>query len=802
MSWRGGAMLLAAIAVIAGQAALRHDPTSAAATLLFLVAAFALALCLRRIELPPLPVQRRAATGATGSDRVAAAICLAASALGIAYASYRLSIDWSGSFYLGWGLLLAGATTASVGLRQLDGPNSNKQPWPWWETAALVTIVAFGLWLRAHRLGEFPDGYTTHAIEEQQTGLGGYRILHQNIQPWEFFFDYQMTALAIWLDAVPNFTTIRVPYVIVSALTVIPAHFLLRQLLHRPAAVAGTFLYAALSWNLLYSRCAHPIFPTNLLVILIFALIVQFGRSGRLAAAPWIGLLSGATLYSYAGFRGTALFAAVFLAMRLIGSLWRGDRGGAARTVAAGAVFGAFLGASALPLRWLLQHAPGNYYFEAFERALANRSYYTAETAAFFEQRIERLREVGKIFMHVGDGSPTFNFPGEPMLDPIVSCLAVVGLFLMILRPRRAYNAYFLFVAAVLLLVGTVFVHNLDVRRLQGITIFVVLAAAHTAEHFWAIAADCGRLGRSLLIGAAAFVAAGTAAFSYDLYYVRMANDAAIRRAFKDYYTTIIRFGQQEAQGKSILLASIVHRFFDPSYHYRYNYSWLIDASLSGRNLLDVTELIGLGPRSAGGLDSGSDAALYRAQRQRRDEPSTVVVQRPFEGDAVAAMVQRLYPQAQCRDSIEPDNPWVGLKVCELPKDTAPLALEMQLQASYWTKRDSNHRPALTRDEPFIGYAVVPPLCHMPQPGKFCEAEWRGTFEVSPEVDTQLKIDAIGHTTYTATIDGRRVRRLPHPLRPGSHTLEISAQLPRDPETGLRVSWIRDGKEEVLPFYR
>src|SRR5690606_28116591 len=132
-------------------------------------------------------------------------------------------------------------------------------------------------------------------------------------------------------------------------------------------------------------------------------------------------------------------------------------------------------------------------------------------------------------------GSPTFNVPGEPMLDPVTACFAAVGLLLMLRHLRRGYNAYLLLVGATLLLVGTVFVQNLDVRRLQGITIFVAVAAATSVEHLWLllrrrravrVAALAGGLAAALFVGA----------FSYHLYFVRMAYDPAIRRAFKDYY--------------------------------------------------------------------------------------------------------------------------------------------------------------------------------------------------------------------------------------------------------------------------
>ena len=788
---------IAAATLVAGQAWIRYDANSAVATVVFVAAAAALAVSLRRDA---------AHRGAPGASLVACAtrpgmllsplhsrsatMCVATGAAALGCGSYRLFTAWDGAFYLGWGLLISGTALSSAGLWLRDGPPTHRLPWRRVEVLACVAILLLGAWLRFHRLGEFPDGYTTHAIEEEQTGLGAYRLLTTSAHPWEFALDYHMTALALWLQSTPTFTTIRIPFVVISTLTIVPVHLLLRQLLSTPAALAGTYLYSVLSWNLLYSRCAHPIFPTNCLVIGVLALLVQFGRTRRLAGLPWVGLLCGYTLYAYAGFRGTSLFAAIFLAGSLVAALWRRrwpDRsvagGGPERVARAIVVFGITLAATAAPLWPRLAGAPRNYYFESAARALANHEYYTGDPSAFIAQRLARVRAAGRILMHVGDVSPTFNYPGAPMLDPVTACLTLVGVLLMLLAPRASYNAYLLLVLGVLLAGGTIFVQNLDVRRLQGITVFVVLASAHTVEQLWASAVVASRRVRCFLACVGVAAAIFVAGFSYHLYFVRMAGDPHVKRAFKDYYTTMIRYGQERKPEHPIWLATIVHRFFDPGYEYAHNYSWLTERVLHGRTLSDIDELID--PRLPAQLNA----------------PVTVVVQRPFEGDAAADLLTRAYPDVRCEDFIEADNPWVGLKTCTLPAAPRRTAVALTLKAEYWTRADGGGKPALTRSEPFIGYATVPAICYQPAPGQFCHARWSGVFDVPTGVASALMVETIGRTTYAVRLDDQAIERFPQPLSPGRHAIEITGQLPRDWETGVRVSLIGDGGRKVLPFY-
>ncbi|GIW40984.1 MAG: hypothetical protein KatS3mg076_1561 [Candidatus Binatia bacterium] len=782
---RRATVLLGCLVLLAAQARIRLDPEDLRATLLFVAAASFLGWILapRTEEIPPEPAPLRWGRGS---------VALLVLALGtLCLGTFLLSRDWNRWCFTGWGLFLASCTLASAGLRAAE-PTAPAPKLSRAEGFALLAIFLLGLFLRFHRYAEFPDPWTTHAIEEQQTGYGGYRMLFHGARPWEFFLDQGLAALGLWVTGERNFLAIRIPFTIASALTVVPVFFLLRSLFRPGLALAGAFLYAVSSWNLLYARCAHNIFFPNLLVVGALALLVHFGRTRRLAGLPWAGLFSGYTLYGYAGYRGTSLFVLLFLSGVLLADLrrWRRTsflplRGARSRARLGRSFLGLLLvllplAASAVPLSFRLGGSYG-YYFEAARRSLANRSYYTSDPAEFLRQRAERIRQVARIFSHHGDESLTFNAPGEPMLDPLLACLFTAGFFLAVFSPRVRYHAFFVFVFLVLLAGGTVFVQNLDVRRLQGVTVFVVFFAVTFLAELGRVVGGLGPRVRRAILAALGFLAAAFAlGWNFDVYFRKFAQDPRVREAFKNQYTTLIRWGRSHGAGREVFLLSLVDRFFDPTYYYRSHYSWLVDDVLRGHDARDVHDLF----------------------RPRVSDPGarpTVIVQRPYEEEAVAELLRALYPGTRCEPVLEPDNPYVAFTVCELATTTPSGALVSTLRGRYWTGTYPAGEPFLERTEPFLGYAVVPHRCGEAT----CFAAWEGEFEVAEREVVGLRLETRNVLRLEATLDGTPLghedRRV---LDPGRHVVTVRALLRAERGSGVRLLRTAGGESRVLPFYR
>jgi hypothetical protein len=789
--------LLALIAMAYGQYGIRRDASDTAATILFSVAAAAAAFLLGRGKTAP-DEERSDSNRRSGVARAIAGTGFVVGMLAIVGAATLLSHNWRGWFLDAWLILLLGVCLSSAGLWGLDPPAHGGRQWSVGEAAAVLAILALGTFLRFYRYGEFPGPFATHAIEEQQTALGGYAILTEGVRPWEFMLDHYSAALAIWLSNDPTFITIRIPFTIGSALTILPVHLLLRQLVTIPAALAGTFLFSISSWNILYSRCAHNIFLTNFLVITVLGLLVHFGRTRRLALVPWAGLLSGYTLYAYAGYRGTSLFALVFLGLlagrdllQLVRASDEAAKRRAARFIfrdmAAATILLVIIGAVFAPVFVQVRADRGKpgYYFEAASRSLANNEYYTSNRTKYVRQRIERIRQAARIFMHVGDGALTFNAPGEPMLDPLTAVCFVGGLWLAVFFPWRPFHAFWLFMFLMLMLAGTVFVQNLDVRRLQGISVFVVLFAALFLDRLWAHARrlpmGLRRWGVPIVV---TIGAVGTLRWNYDVYFHKMADNPIVREAFKNHYTALIHYGHEHGQDRYVLLISILRRYFDRSYYYRSHYSWLIDRLMRGRDVHDLNEL--LPPQAL----------------PTQDGPLTVLIQQPYEGEAVGRLLGQVYPGTHCSDFLEPDFARGAIVACDLPDERIAGTLTSTLEARYWLGAEPTGVPFLMRKEPFIAYATLPPQCYVGTPGPpLCYAEWSGTFGVALDSHYHFVAQPRGRTTMEVRIDDLPIGPTPIHLTAGTHRVWVRARLPREDDIGARLSWMRDGAIEVVPFY-
>lgn len=777
-----------------GQYGIRLNPDDARSTALLLAGAAVAALLLglgdtrEEPRLEPLAPRNRLV-------RTVAALGVLAGLALAGTGSTLLTIDWRGQLLAGWSVLLGGVALLSLGLRASDPPRDPQRSWSWTEVAVLLAIVLLGAALRFYRYTEFPDPFAIHAIEEPQTGMGGYAILTRGSRPWEFMVDHYVAALAIYLTNDPSILSIRLPFTIFSTLTIIPVYFVLRQVVARPAAYAGTFLFAVSSWNIIYSRVAHNIFLTNFFVVIALGLLIHFGRTRRLAGIPWAGLLCGYTLYAYAGYRGTTLFALVFLAGVFLRDIRRFTRAAEepAKIAAARAVL-RDLGAGALTIALVValfapvfaqtsaNRAQPLYYFEAANRSLANTDYYTSDRAQFLRQRLDRVRDTARIFMHKGDGSDTFNAPDEPMLDPVTASCFLGGLLLAVWFPLRQFNGFLLFMFLGLLFGGAVFVQNLDVRRLQGVTPFVAIFAALFLDRLWAFVR---RAPRRLVLAVVPLLALGGAAFTtwwnYDVYFNKMAHDRRVRQAFKNFYTSLIQFGRVHGGGRELLVLTYIHSFFRPS-----DYYWLVERDIHGRTLSDLTEILPPHPLPRG------------------DRPPTIVIQNPYARDAIARLLTSVYPGLRCSDFVDPDNPYVAVSACDVPQHLRTAEWRTTLEARYWIGPAAGD-PLLMRPEPFIDFALVPPPCYSePRPGEseFCTGEWQGTVDAPVAGTYVFTVRTRDRTAMTVHVDGHPAAGTMIHLEAGSHQILAQARIPRTGDTGARLEWTPPtGGSEVTPFY-
>lgn len=781
----------AAIAVMAyGQYGIRLDRNDSIATLVMVVAALVGAVLLRAEG--PWPTVESGPFAERRWPAWLAVLVMLVGLGGVGAGSYLLVLSFQTWVLHGWLLIIAGTSVCSLGLYGLDPKGSAGPRWSRGEVVALVAILALGLFLRFYRFTDFPPAFTMHAIEEPQVGMRSHMML-KGIYFWEFFFDNIVAAASMWLFGDRSIVIIRIPFALTNVLTVIPLYLLLRQAVSKPAALVGTFLWSVSSWNIIYSRCAHAVFAPNVLVVLAFALWFRVGRTRRLASAPWAACLSAFMLYNYAAYRGTPLLAMVLVGGFLLGDFlaWRRateaedralHRRFALRLIGAGVlqvVFGVALFAPIYKITAYNSAQPA-YYFEAANRSLSNKEYYSSDPQKFIAYRVQRIKETARIFMHQGDGSDTFNEPGEPMLDPLTSVAFLGGIFLVLLYPRRRFNFWILFGFLFIMIGGTVFVQNLDVRRLQGVVPFVMMLVALFVDRVWLLAQ---RLPRKAVVPIAVVVAVVGGCFttwwSYDIYFNKMGKNRAVRQAMHNRYLSMVHYGRTLGTGHFSWLLSDIRFFFHPSDFY-----WLIEDLIAGTELRDITD------------------ALPPKKLPKTPLPVSVVVQHPYERHESARLLKQVYPGTVCSEFKEEDNPYITLTACSIPRGVTPQPLTMRLTARYYHGDQPVGTPVSERQEPFIGFGTYPPECYLVHDShNTCAAEWTGTLRVPRTGVYKFNLASREQAKLTVQIDGKPLTGTTMELTEGEHQFAASAIIPRDSDTGVRFEWVTNEGNQAVPFY-
>jgi len=721
-------------------------------------------------RVPPFPRAR--------SRRLIGAALIILGLGGFLFAAYLLAADWARHFTRATPLLIAALGLWSAGVAVVEGPRPRPAfvAMPHWERWLFVAILLLGVFLRFYRYGEFPPPNGFCAVEEPQAGLVTHHIIHEGQRPWEFVLDR-------WLPVVPFLlwgetpTALRFSFTVVSALTLIPFHLLLRQLVSRPAALLGTALFAVCRWHLIYARLGHNIFATTLIVVIIFYLCVRAHRRGGLALYPWIGFLTAYTLYSYAGYRGTALFVFVFLVLSLGGHIRaaRAAAGAEARAAARKMVKRQLLGLglaaiayvpTVIPMVVQLRNDPV-YFFEAANRSLANRQYYGTDFQTSLRLRIDRLRRTAEMFNHYGDESGTFNLPTAPMLDPLTGILFTVGLAYCLIWWRYRFQGFFAFTFLALLSLGTLFVQNLDIRRLQGIIPLIFVMIGFFLDRLAHVVTDrFGARARPALIGLALLAGGYACADNYNLYFHKLMDNPDVRAAFQNRHTVIIPYL------KSLPHSAYLYAITDvPNLFFESDFIWWRGDSAPGKVSSDLFPIWAGQPGPWNGHD------LH------------VIFQEPYPRGELVRLLQERFPDAQCSEVLRAnDPPAVRFTACQVPWPPSGAAVEGGAHVRYF--KGDTATPIVDRMEPAISWGFLPDECRAPyarEGSPPCRVEAEGTWVV-PQAGTYTLLPEPRMSDMTVIVDGRPMTA-PLQLTAGPHLIRVDARLHTLEEPGVQLRW-------------
>ncbi len=364
------------------------------------------------------------------------------------YHQSRFKLD-DASFWLGLSLI-------SLAVAVWDGGTPRPTTWPsrvarlvWtrrWELTALVAVVAFAVFMRAGRLGDFPPpGLLT--FEEHINGAIAYAI-NQGDRPLIYPFEHYGTALGFELFG-ETASAQRLMFVIAGIITVIPFYILLREFVRPPAALFVTVLFAG----------APVLIDTSsmqqwriLAMVLFFYLLVRGTRSGSSLPFLGAGVLAALLSYEWDAFKPVPIVGVAFLGTLGVKHLaWPPPQGvrelvdrswGMIMRYWRPAV--AFFGAAGIVLVPLLAtelDQPGPwppFYITPLDRHAALRD------SLLPDDWFQRVKWAADAFLPFGSETlPAAPFDRLPMLDIVTSATVTIGVVLAVVAFYRPYRLLF-----------------------------------------------------------------------------------------------------------------------------------------------------------------------------------------------------------------------------------------------------------------------------------------------------------------------------------------------------------------------
>lgn len=365
-----------------------------------------------------------------------------------------------------WDQFVIGLVVFCAGLWTLTGVKY-KHSLPPLQTVGLFLVpLVIGLLFRLYHFSTQPPGIW---FDEAINGLLARRMLHER----EFLplFSDNMTTLHLWLYKMAlsvggetNIEALRLISVAFGLGTVMMA-FVVGHQLH--GAVFGflmAFFLAIMRWSVNFSRVAMTGIEVGFFTLLTFYFFNRFVREGRLRDAFYLGLAAGGGLWFYSAFRVHLIVFVLYGLSSLRFWRIRRIRGGLV------ALLTTLVVASPVLIFWrnnedlFLTRTRQVSIFEA-----QNRLHPDLEEALEFNVRAHL-----KMFHVRGDLNGRHNLPAEPMLDPVMGSLLILGMGLGIRRIKMPETRFFSLIAIASLMGGIL---TLDFEAPQALRTIGILPA-------------------------------------------------------------------------------------------------------------------------------------------------------------------------------------------------------------------------------------------------------------------------------------------------------------------------------------
>lgn len=377
-----------------------------------------------------------------------------------------------------WMLYLYSMVVLIVGVLLLTRPGEMHHLWPQSSLERWLLLFIFGLavFMRLWQIEHIPFGTW---YDEAISGLQGIRWNNDPLFRPQFEENNSGQLIFLFATALrwfgQNTTAIRLVSVALGLVAVGAAYLFGSELRGPRWGLALAFLVAVARWHVNFSRIAMPGIDTPLAEFLSLFFLLRLWRYGRLRDAAWAGIALGLGLSFYSAFRlfSLALVLFVFLAGLLSWKSWWTARKEKQRWHNLGAhlaMLGLALSLTALPVIQFAINNPTDFWARVQKTSILTRRDEPDLGKAIWRSTSQHLL----MFNFQGDRNGRHNLPGEPMLDPAMGVLFVLGFGLALARLHRPAHLFFLIFLAAGLLGGIL---SLDFEAPQALRSIGVLPA-------------------------------------------------------------------------------------------------------------------------------------------------------------------------------------------------------------------------------------------------------------------------------------------------------------------------------------
>lgn len=639
------------------------------------------------------------------------------------------------------------------------------RPWSITERVAMAAILALGVFMRLYRFDELPYGTW---YDEAENGLQALRILEQP-DFWPLFVG-SIHAPAHYLYLIagsfqilgPTTEAIRAVSVVMGLGAVWSGYLVGRELFgRRLPGLTVAFLIAVSAWTVNFSRIGMYNIATPFFELLTIGFLLRGMRRQRLADYLWAGLSMGLGFSFYSAFQLFLPVVALFVIYTLIvrrGFLRQGWPGLL--------VMGMMALLVVAPIVQFAYHHPDIY----FSRTQDTFLFADKSEDERWPALVESVRKHVLMFNLRGDPNGRHNLPGEPMLDPILGALLVLGLGLSLWRFYRPGSLLLLLWMAVMLLGGIL---SLDFEAPQSLRAIGTLPAAYllaavpieTLWRAWQETAT-GRRYPRLFVWPLLIALASVAYINYEAYFERRATDFASWNAFSTPESIAAALLREEGDEAEFYIISFFHGH--PTLHF-------LARDHRDYRRLETTDQLPL----------------------RRSADRDIVLIMNAESRAIYEQAQRYYANATFREIGAPfGGPTVIYYVRITPQDISAL---QGLTGVYYEGSDWEGEPAMTRQESTIAFdwQAAPPV-----EGPFT-VEWSGVLSIETYGPYRLILRAPDKAELLLNeevlLEGSGELATDIVLAKGNHALRIRATGGEGP---FEFAWQTPGRaEEIVPAW-